>query len=164
MPGFIAQMMQFPWVQALGVIVTFATALQAVFMFFGQWVPGLKKASTVIGVFAQDIGKLISLVSSYMAKRNLQKSANVSIVLMLTAVAVCVGCASFGKFSPGASSAVQEACTVLDSGNPEIGTICLTAEEITSIFSHVKATRARMSVSPTETRKVDICDAPADEQ
>jgi hypothetical protein len=69
-------------------------------------------------------------------------------------------CASFGKFSPGTSAAVKDACTVLDSGNPAIGALCLTAEEIASLFGHVRAARAYRAVHPAAGRdaKVDVCE------
>lgn len=77
-------------------------------------------------------------------------------LLMLLLVA---GCASFGKFSPGASDDVKQACTVLDSGNPVIGVICLTAEEVTSIFSHVRAARASRQKRLGDTKgPVDVCE------
>lgn len=72
---------------------------------------------------------------------------------------IVAGCASFGKFSPGTSEAVGEACRELDSGNPVIGTLCLTSQEIISIFSHVKATRKALRAPHGTNRQVDICEA-----
>ena len=73
-------------------------------------------------------------------------------------VAIVVGLLLTGCM--GAKSAITEACTVIDSGNPTIGVLCVTAEEIASLFSHVKAARAyratHMSASPSAT--VDICE------
>ena len=70
-----------------------------------------------------------------------------------------LGCASFGKFAPGDKQAVHDACVFIDSGNPIIGSICATSEEIISIFSHVKASRAAHPGTVGGSRSVDICEA-----
>lgn len=58
-----------------------------------------------------------------------------------------------------AKSAIATTCTVLDSGNPLIGELCLTAEEIASTIGHVKASRtARAQFTGAARGPVDICE------
>lgn len=56
----------------------------------------------------------------------------------------------------------EAACTFVDSKNPEVGALCLTLEELESVFGHVKATRALKAhhASLTYGKKLDVCAAP----
>lgn len=79
---------------------------------------------------------------------------------------LAVACVRAGKFDPNVKNDVHDACTWLDSGNPLIGMLCLTAEEIVSVFSHVKASRAhpRAAAAPGQSQPpLDICAAPVEE-
>jgi len=59
-----------------------------------------------------------------------------------------------------AKTVIADACTVIDSGNPAIGALCLTAEEIASLFGHVRAARAFRAAHPEASpgKPVDICE------
>jgi hypothetical protein len=61
-----------------------------------------------------------------------------------------------------AKTVVQDTCTILDSGNPLIGAICLTAEEKASVVRHAKASRSARSkkAGAAPGAEVDICEAP----
>lgn len=73
--------------------------------------------------------------------------------IALLAAALVGACAGLQK-------GTAETCQFIDSGNPVVGTLCLTIEEIESIFTHVLATRELRSVNPSTPRSRDICDAP----
>jgi len=77
-----------------------------------------------------------------------------TVAMVFVVLGFVIGCAGMT-----AKSIVTEACTVLDSGNPVIGAICLTAEEIASLFGHVKASRAYRASHPAESPNapVDVC-------
>jgi hypothetical protein len=74
------------------------------------------------------------------------------------AVAIIMGLMLFGCGIP-AKTVVSDACREIDSGNPQIGVLCLTAEEIASLFGHVKASRAYRAshAGAAPDRKIDIC-------
>jgi len=87
-------------------------------------------------------------------------------VVLLVSLGI-IACTRAGKFDPSVPKGVTAACTSLDSGNPALGVLCLTAEEVTSIFSHVKATRAAMKTNPefaAAHRTGDVCAAPVEPQ
>jgi hypothetical protein len=91
-------------------------------------------------------------------------SAGGLIAIVLSVVLGVGACTHAGKFDPKVGPAVHDACTWLDSGNPLLGALCLTAEEVVSIFSHVKASRAHRKLNApapgTSALPVDICAAP----
>lgn len=58
----ITTLMGFPWVQTLGAVMTLMTALQALLLLVGKFVPGLSKAASVVGVVAVDIGKVVDFI------------------------------------------------------------------------------------------------------
>lgn len=68
------------------------------------------------------------------------------------ATTVLFGCAAL-------QHGVEQACTLIDSGNAAIGTFCATEPEIASFFEHAKATRALKKVTSGEHKPVDICQA-----
>lgn len=169
MPTFILQILSWSPVLfgVIGALVLLFTGLQALFVAVSVIWPGAKAWAAELGTLALDLQRIAGWLQgllSAMSKmtRSLRgprgPSGGATVGLVLVAM-LCSSCAAFGKFSPGTSQAVSEACTVLDSGNQTIGALCLTAEEVTSIFSHVKTTRAHMKVVPTEVRTVDICEA-----
>jgi hypothetical protein len=125
-----------------------------------QWLaskwPAFSRTSNVINTITVDYAKLLAEVAGAMnmgprAKKPSNGSNTVVIVFLVGALGLtsCMG----------AKSAIATACTVIDSGNPVIGALCLTAEEIASLFSHVKTARAYRAshVSTAPSASVDIC-------
>lgn len=90
-------------------------------------------------------------------KPNPAISAARKALLMLVAgvsVTVFVACAAV-------QSGTQAACTFLDSGNPLIGAVCATVEEIESVIQHILATRSMRATHPElAAKKLDVCEAP----
>lgn len=84
------------------------------------------------------------------------------IAAIVLSVLACFACSVPGKFSPEAKSATAATCKFIDSGNPVIGALCLTAEELESTFSHVKRARAARAARAGNVggpASVDICEA-----
>jgi hypothetical protein len=80
-------------------------------------------------------------------------SAAKKAIIMIVAC-VFVACAALQQ-------GTQAACTFLDSGNPVIGAVCATVEEIESVIQHILATRAMRATHPElAKKKLDVCEAP----
>jgi hypothetical protein len=162
MPSFILKFVSWAPVffGVLGAAVTVLTGLQALMLVLSVVWPGAKTFAAELGALALDLQRLAGwLQRAFGAVGRMAKSlrgpkgpsggATVGLVFVF----VIVGCAAIQK-------GTQDTCTVLDSGNPAIGMLCLTLEEVESLFGHVRATRALLAAHPDAQRKVDICEAP----
>lgn len=128
--------------------------------------PALLPFSRVVDELVIDVWDVFTSVAKLIGQpfapaADAAKKSQIAFVALVSLVfGLLLGCASFGKFAPGTSEAVKQGCTVLDSGNPEIGTLCLVAEEVTSIFSHVKASRSARTkkAGAAPGAPVDVCE------
>jgi hypothetical protein len=125
-----------------------------------RW-PALLPAATVVDELVFDLWDFVTAVAKLIGQpfakpAEAAKKGGVAIVLLVLFVLFTfAGCGIPPK------AAVQDACAFLDSGNPVIGTICLTVEEAASVVTHAKASRAaRMKFGGAHDSVIDVCAAP----
>jgi hypothetical protein len=129
------------------------TALVRGFDVLAQKFPKLAPAAAVVDALFHDVFEILGALASMFGLRWPPSSGGTAAKVALVCLLAFIGCGMPAK------TVVQEACTVLDSGNPAIGALCLTAEEVASLFGHVRAARAFRATHAAAAPggKVDVC-------
>jgi hypothetical protein len=139
---------------AILLYLSIGTALVRGFDALAQKFPKLAPAASVVDALFHDVFEILGALASMFGLRWPPSSGGTAAKVAIVCLLAFLGCGIPAK------TVVRDVCTVIDSGNPAIGALCLTAEEIASLFGHVRAARAFRASHPgvSPGHAVDVCE------
>ncbi len=156
MSDVLSALMKIDAVQAVGALVTIATALQTLCLVIGVvWQPASKVAH-VVGTVAVDLGKIAGLLKPSAAKLGAAISKRTGALIVL--LVVLAGCSRVAHFSdPTVEQATATACDALAAQNQaEIAKQAqargMSIAQVVSIFKTACQARALAGMKPASLR------------